>query len=379
MAPVQQFDAAAQRPQRPGLQRHVQPRQHLRQRRPPARLLDGRPRAARQRPARRCSASTTSPTPASVITTRTRAASRRTATSPGRAVPAPASMPASRKTATATSRRMSGFVQNQFDFGRWTVTPGLRFEHVDYERINNLTGEAGNSTVEEWIPGLGTTFEAAPGTVLVRRRPPRVRASGSRRHRLGERRQCRPRRRTLLELRDSACAAPSATTSAMRRRCSAWTSRTRSFLPAWRAAPAQRSRAPARRCSRASNSPDASRARHSSSGPSKCSPTPRTPGWRMPNMSARDYSNVPGNSTVSVTGNRLPYAPEHLFSGHGRRPHDVRPGSGPRGRLHERVIHRRPQHRGGDGGRPARRDAWLHRLEPDRQLRARGLRVHGLR
>lgn len=61
---------------------------------------------------------------------------------------------------------MSAFVQNQFDFGRWTLTPGLRFEHVDYERIDNLTGAAGTSTVAEWIPGLGGTFEITDETVL---------------------------------------------------------------------------------------------------------------------------------------------------------------------------------------------------------------------
>jgi Fe(3+) dicitrate transport protein len=60
----------------------------------------------------------------------------------------------------------SGFVQNRFDFGRWTVTPGLRFEHVDYERVNNLTGDRGTATVDEWIPGLGATFEPVTGTTL---------------------------------------------------------------------------------------------------------------------------------------------------------------------------------------------------------------------
>ncbi|HET9693334.1 MAG TPA: TonB-dependent receptor, partial [Steroidobacteraceae bacterium] len=61
---------------------------------------------------------------------------------------------------------MSAFVQNQFDFGRWTVTPGARFESVDYERIDNLTGAAGESSIDEFIPGLGVTYEAAPGTVV---------------------------------------------------------------------------------------------------------------------------------------------------------------------------------------------------------------------
>jgi Fe(3+) dicitrate transport protein len=60
----------------------------------------------------------------------------------------------------------SAFVQNRFDFGRWTVTPGLRYEDVDYERIDNLLGTRGTSAVTQWIPGLGATFEAVPGTVV---------------------------------------------------------------------------------------------------------------------------------------------------------------------------------------------------------------------
>jgi Fe(3+) dicitrate transport protein len=65
-----------------------------------------------------------------------------------------------------TVQAMSAFVQNRFDFGRWTVTPGLRFESVDYERIDNLLGTRGTNDVDELIPGLGATFEAVPGTVL---------------------------------------------------------------------------------------------------------------------------------------------------------------------------------------------------------------------
>jgi len=59
----------------------------------------------------------------------------------------------------------SGFVQNRFDFGRWTVTPGVRFEHVDYERTDNLTGASGESTIDEVVPGIGATIEVVPQLV----------------------------------------------------------------------------------------------------------------------------------------------------------------------------------------------------------------------
>ena len=60
----------------------------------------------------------------------------------------------------------SAFVQNRFDLGRWTVTPGVRFEHVDYERTDNLTGAKGQSTVDEFVPGIGATFEILPQAVV---------------------------------------------------------------------------------------------------------------------------------------------------------------------------------------------------------------------
>jgi Fe(3+) dicitrate transport protein len=60
----------------------------------------------------------------------------------------------------------SAFVQNRFDFGRWTVTPGMRFESIDYDRVDNLLGTRGATSIDEWIPGIGGTLEAAPGTVV---------------------------------------------------------------------------------------------------------------------------------------------------------------------------------------------------------------------
>ena len=41
---------------------------------------------------------------------------------------------------------------------------------------------------------------------------------------------------------------------------------------------------------------------------------PPTRGSRMQSPQVRAYSNVPGFPTVSVSGNRLPYAPEHLIT-----------------------------------------------------------------
>lgn len=51
------------------------------------------------------------------------------------------------------------FAQNRFGFGRFAITPGLRFESVDYLRRNRLNGVEGDETLDELIPSLGATFE----------------------------------------------------------------------------------------------------------------------------------------------------------------------------------------------------------------------------
>jgi Fe(3+) dicitrate transport protein len=55
----------------------------------------------------------------------------------------------------------ASFVQNTFLFRGWTVTPGVRLEHVRFERINRLAnsgaGVAGNTDLTRIIPGIGVS------------------------------------------------------------------------------------------------------------------------------------------------------------------------------------------------------------------------------
>jgi len=52
----------------------------------------------------------------------------------------------------------SAFALNRFLFGDWTVTPGVRVEHVRFERTNQLptaNGATGNTDLTQVIPGIG--------------------------------------------------------------------------------------------------------------------------------------------------------------------------------------------------------------------------------
>ena len=64
----------------------------------------------------------------------------------------------------------AGFIQNRFLFGGWTVTPGVRLEHVRYERTNRLanagTGVTGDTQLTRVIPGIGVSHTTGERVTL---------------------------------------------------------------------------------------------------------------------------------------------------------------------------------------------------------------------
>ncbi|HWS89742.1 MAG TPA: TonB-dependent receptor [Pyrinomonadaceae bacterium] len=52
----------------------------------------------------------------------------------------------------------SAFAQNRFEFGDWAVTPGVRVEHVEYQRTNRLNGVRGRTDLTQAVPGLGVSY-----------------------------------------------------------------------------------------------------------------------------------------------------------------------------------------------------------------------------
>jgi Fe(3+) dicitrate transport protein len=60
----------------------------------------------------------------------------------------------------------SGFAQNRFTFGDWTVTPGVRVEHVEYQRTNRLNGARGETSLTQVVPGLGVSYSPSARLTL---------------------------------------------------------------------------------------------------------------------------------------------------------------------------------------------------------------------
>ncbi|MCA1565701.1 MAG: TonB-dependent receptor [Acidobacteria bacterium] len=59
----------------------------------------------------------------------------------------------------------SGFVQNRFFFEKFTITPGVRVEHIEFQRANRLAnggrGVSGRTALTQVIPGLGVSYQPA--------------------------------------------------------------------------------------------------------------------------------------------------------------------------------------------------------------------------
>jgi Fe(3+) dicitrate transport protein len=55
----------------------------------------------------------------------------------------------------------AAFVQQRLRFGNVSVTPGLRVEHVLYSRVNRLRDASGTTSVTQLIPGIGVAHSPA--------------------------------------------------------------------------------------------------------------------------------------------------------------------------------------------------------------------------
>lgn len=61
---------------------------------------------------------------------------------------------------------VSGWATAEATFGRLRVSPGVRVEKIEYERVNGLTGQRGETDLTEVIPGLGVSFDVNPDLVV---------------------------------------------------------------------------------------------------------------------------------------------------------------------------------------------------------------------
>ena len=65
-----------------------------------------------------------------------------------------------------TTDALSAFVQHRLLAGAFTLTPGVRVERVHYARTNRLLDVSGDADLTELVPGIGASFSPTPATTL---------------------------------------------------------------------------------------------------------------------------------------------------------------------------------------------------------------------
>jgi len=60
----------------------------------------------------------------------------------------------------------SAFAAQRLNLGAFTLTPILRYEAMDFDRVNRLNGVAGTSSLDRLLPGLGATWRIDADTTV---------------------------------------------------------------------------------------------------------------------------------------------------------------------------------------------------------------------
>jgi Fe(3+) dicitrate transport protein len=53
---------------------------------------------------------------------------------------------------------ISGYISNKFDLGKFSITPAVRYEHIENERLNRLNGANGKNILNAWVPGVSVGY-----------------------------------------------------------------------------------------------------------------------------------------------------------------------------------------------------------------------------
>ena len=61
---------------------------------------------------------------------------------------------------------LSGFIHHRLKVGRFAISSGIRIEDISYERLNRINQASGKTKVSQFIPGIGVTFNPNDSSTL---------------------------------------------------------------------------------------------------------------------------------------------------------------------------------------------------------------------
>jgi Fe(3+) dicitrate transport protein len=53
---------------------------------------------------------------------------------------------------------ISGYISNRFEIDKFSITPAVRYEHIENERLNKLNGAHGKNILHAWVPGVSVGY-----------------------------------------------------------------------------------------------------------------------------------------------------------------------------------------------------------------------------
>jgi Fe(3+) dicitrate transport protein len=92
----------------------------------------------------------------------------------GEMVRTSAGLPGSQSNRVSEATARAVFVQDRVEIGRWSLTPGVRYEFIDFKRTDyglddperGVPERVRETHVDAWIPGVGVGYEVHPGIDL---------------------------------------------------------------------------------------------------------------------------------------------------------------------------------------------------------------------
>ncbi len=85
-------------------------------------------------------------------------------------------IPGTQANRVGSAAALSFFLQNKMDYGRWTFSPGVRFENIRFTNRNYGSEDLGRTgshlseseyTINEFVPGIGITYQVADSFTLI--------------------------------------------------------------------------------------------------------------------------------------------------------------------------------------------------------------------
>lgn len=72
-----------------------------------------------------------------------------------------------------SAEALAFYIRDEISFGDWTLSPGIRFEDIDQDRVRYKNGAARDfrdgrqNTAQVWLPGIGVSYQATPAFSVI--------------------------------------------------------------------------------------------------------------------------------------------------------------------------------------------------------------------